>query len=70
VSETEFTGTHKVFLTRDYLDSPNAAMDMFEEEIVSANTGLEVDGFSRPLHSMLLRKALLATCLCLVPVLW
>jgi len=44
VSESEFTGTHKVFLTRDYLDGPT-------------------------LHSVLLRRALLATCLCLVPIL-
>lgn len=69
MSESEFTGTHKVFLTRDYLDGPTAAIDMFEEEIVSANIGLEVDGFKRPLHSVLLRRALLATCLCLVPIL-
>jgi len=67
MSESEFTGTHKVFLTRDFLDSPLAAMDMYEQEIVAANAGLDVDGFKRPLASMLLRRAALVACLCLLP---
>jgi len=69
MSETEFTGTHKVFLTRDFLDGPHAAMDMYEQEIIAANAGLDVDGFKRPLAGRLLRRAALVACLCLLPAL-
>ncbi|MGD2166743.1 MAG: hypothetical protein PVF63_01480 [Gammaproteobacteria bacterium] len=67
-AQTEFDGETLIVLPKDYLQSAQAASEVYEEELAARVSSLEVDNLnSRP---GFFRGALLATLLWMIPSIW
>ncbi len=65
---TEFNGDQCMVLPPDYLNSANAAADLYEDELARAVSDLEIPGL-RPTQSFFLGTTL-AMLLWVVPTVW
>ena len=67
-SETDFRGDRRVILPMDYLQSAQAAAEIYEDELAELVTNLKVDNLGQT-HGFL-RGTLLATVLWAIPSVW
>jgi len=70
-SEAEYTGTHKVILPPDYMNSVEAVCDLYEDRIDEAGMNLDnIPGLRLTWSQRLFRLGLLALALWLLPLLF
>ncbi|MFW2403691.1 MAG: hypothetical protein ACN4GT_02915 [Gammaproteobacteria bacterium] len=67
-ANTEYTGTHKVVLPLDYMNSVEAACDLHEEHIVDVGTNLDIPGLSLSWAQRLRRFTLACLFVWLIPL--
>lgn len=69
-AETDYTGTHKVVLPVDYLNSIDAVCDIYEERITEAAAGLDIPGLRLSTTQKLVRYLVATVCIWLIPAIW
>jgi len=70
VSNEDYTGTHKVVLPADYMNSVEAVCDLYEDRIDEAGMNLDnIPGLRLSWSQRLFRLGLLALVLWLLPLL-
>lgn len=67
-SQTDFDGETLLVLPKDYLQSAQAASELYEEELAARASKFEVDNLTR--RPNFFRGTLLATLLWLIPSIW
>ena len=65
--QAEYTGTHKVILPLNYMDSVEAVCDLHEEAISDAALSLDIPGLQTSRTRRFLRLACFALVIWLVP---
>lgn len=69
-AEAEYTGTHKVVLPLNYMNSVEAVCDLHEESIAAAALSLDIPELRTNTLQRLVRFAFAAVLLSLIPVNW
>jgi hypothetical protein len=69
-AEPAYTGTHKVVLPADYLNSIEAAIDLHAEQIASVAVNLDCAGLQISASQRAFRRGLLGLAIWLAPVGW
>jgi len=70
-SEAEYTGTHKVVLPPDYMNSVEAVCDLYEDRIDEAGMSLDnIPGLRLTWSQRLFRFAIFAAAVWLLPMIW
>lgn len=69
-ASVDFTGTHKVVLPRDFLNSIDAAVDLYEDDIAAVAANLNVSGFRSHVGRGVLRIAFMGLIIWLLSVAW
>ena len=70
VGDSEYTGTHKVILPPDYMNSIEAVCDVHEEHISAVGTNLDIPGLQLTWSQRLVRLAFACLLIFLIPVIW
>ena len=68
--DKEYTGTHKVVLPPDFMNSIEAVCEVHEEHISAVGTNLEIPGLQLTWTQRLLRLAVAVVIVSLIPVIW
>ena len=68
--QAEYTGTHKVILPPDYMNSVEAVCDLHEEAIADAALSLDIPGLRTTRKRRVLRISLVALAVWLAPAFW
>lgn len=66
----EFTGTHKVILPADFMNSIEAVCEVHEEHIASVGTNLDIPGLRLTWKQRLLRLTVAGLVIFLIPTIW
>lgn len=66
----EFTGTHKVVLPADFMNSIEAVCELHEEHISAVGTNLDIPGLQLSSTQRALRLALAGLAIFLIPTIW
>jgi len=66
----EYTGTHKVVLPVDYMNSIEAVCDVHAEHIVAVGTNLDIAGLRLTWAQRLLRLTVAALIVWLIPIIF
>lgn len=70
-SNADYTGTHKVVLPADYMNSVEAVCELYEERIDEVGTNLDnIPGLRLTWSQRLFRFSVLALVLWLLPMIW
>jgi len=69
-ANTDYTGTHKVVLPADYMNSIEAVCELYEDRIDAVGTNLDIPGLQLTLRQRLLRIAVVALIMWLIPAIW
>ena len=69
-ADTDYTGTHQVFLPKDYLNSVDAAIGLYQEDIAAVAANLDVEGLKTSPTRRLIRGSLAGCALWLAPAIW
>lgn len=69
-ASSQFTGTHKVILPADYLNSIDAAVDIYADEIGAVAANLNVSGMRLTAWQYTKRFAVVILAAWLLPVVW
>jgi hypothetical protein len=67
---SEYTGTHQVILPSGYLDTIDAAIDLYEDEIMAVAANLKVEGLELSIFQRLVRSMLSGLAIWLAPAGW
>jgi hypothetical protein len=70
VASADYTGTHKVVLPADFLNSIDAAVDLYEDDIAAVAANLNVSGFKATVGRGVIRVASAGLIIWLLPVSW
>jgi hypothetical protein len=70
IASVDFTGTHKVVLPRDFLNSIDAAVDLYEDDIAAVAANLNVSGFRSHVGRGVFRIAFMGLIIWLLSVAW
>lgn len=70
MSAQEYTGTHKVVLPPDFMNSIEAVCEVHDEHISAVGTNLEIPGLRLTWTQRLVRFAIACFFIFLVPVIW
>lgn len=66
----DYTGTHKVVLPVDYMNSIDAVCELYEDQIAAVGTNLDIPGLRLTLTQRLLRITAGALIVWLIPAIW
>lgn len=66
----EYTGTHKVILPPDYLNSIDAVCELYEDRITEAGASLDIPGLQLSAGQRAFRWTLAAVAIWLIPAVW
>lgn len=69
-ASADYTGTHKVVLPLNYMDSVEAVCDLHEDRIAEAALSLDIPELRTTMFQRLVRFAFVAALLWLIPVNW
>jgi len=69
-AKTAYTGTHKVVLPADYLNSIESAVEMHADRIASVAANLDFPGTQNSASQRLMRCGILSIAVWMVPVSW
>jgi hypothetical protein len=70
VASADYTGTHKVVLPADFLNSIDVAVDLYEDDIAAVAANLNVSGFKATVGRGVIRVASAGLIVWLLPVSW
>jgi hypothetical protein len=70
VASADYTGTHKVVLPADFLNSIDVAVDLYEDDIAAVAANLNVSGFNATVGRGVIRVASAGLIIWLLPVSW
>ena len=68
--QDEFTGTHQIVLPANFLQSADAAAELYEDELKTVPANLTLQQFEHGLVRRLFSSALLGLAIWLVPTSW
>ncbi len=69
-AKQEFTGTHKVILPADFMNSIEAVCEVHDEHISAVGTNLDIPGLRLTRKQRVLRLAIAGLMIFLVPTIW
>jgi len=69
-ASADFTGTHKVVLPQDFLNSIDAAVDLYEDDIAAVAANLNVSGFKLAFGRRVTRWVTAGFVVWLLPATW
>jgi hypothetical protein len=69
-ASTDYTGTHKVVLPPDFMNSIDAAVDLYEDDIAAVAANLSVSGLKSDVGRGAIRIVSVGVFLWFLPVGW
>ncbi len=69
-ASADYTGTHKVVLPPDFLNSIDAAVDLYEDDIAAVAANLNVSGLKTTIGRVVIRVMSAGVIIWLLSVAW
>jgi hypothetical protein len=69
-ASAQYTGTHKVVLPTDFMNSIDVAVDLYEDDIAAVAANLNVSGLNATVGRGVIRVASAGLIIWLLPVGW
>jgi len=69
-TKPDYTGTHKVVLPVDYMNSIDAVCELYEDRIAAVGTNLDIPGLRLTVTQRLVRITVVALIVWLIPAIW